>query len=186
MEKKVDLKKLFDEKRYSEIILLIDHKIPEKQKNSALINLVGVCKLLKVKKVGKNNLSEAIEDFRKAYQKEKRTKNALEAFRNFINTSVDLYDFENTNENHQLLIKNFEEALDFFKNDQNYFSNDPQLLISIIRIYNRLVDLDKVRFYLNLLVEKNILHHSFFVFSFTTIVLLNTGHKINFWILQKN
>ncbi len=154
MEKKVDLLKLFKEKRYSEIILLIDHKIPEKQKNSALINLAGVCRLLKVKRVKKNDLADAIEDFRKAYQKEKRTKNSLEAFRNFINTSVDLYDFENTEENHKLLNENFDEALSFFRQDDEYFSADPQLIISIIRIYNRLVDLDKVRFYLNLLVQK--------------------------------
>ena len=30
MEKTIDIKKLFNEKRYSEIILIVDHKIPEK------------------------------------------------------------------------------------------------------------------------------------------------------------
>ncbi len=154
MEKTIDIKKLFNEKRYSEIILIVDHKIPEKQKNSALINLVGVCRLLKVKKVNKTDLAQAIEDFRKAYRKEKRTINSLEAFRNFINTSVDLYDFENTDENHQKTSKNFEEALSHFKKDQDYFSDDPQMLLSIVRIYTRLVNLNKVRFYLNHLVEK--------------------------------
>ena len=58
MEKTIDIKKLFNEKRYSEIILIVDHKIPEKQKNSALINLVGVCGLLKVKKVNKTTKTD--------------------------------------------------------------------------------------------------------------------------------
>jgi len=154
VEKTIDIKKLFNEKRYSEIILIVDHKIPEKQKNSALLNLVGVCRLLKVKKVNKTDLAQAIEDFRKAYRKEKRTPNSLEAFRNFINTSVDLYDFENTDENHQKILKNFEEALSHFERDQDYFLDDPQMLLSIVRIYTRLVDLNKVIFYLNHLIKK--------------------------------
>ena len=45
-QKSAELKKLFDEKRYSEIIDIIQYKISEKDKNSGLLNLLGVCKLL--------------------------------------------------------------------------------------------------------------------------------------------
>ncbi len=188
MEKTVDIKKLFNEKRYSEIILIVDHKIPEKQKNSALMNLVGVCRLLKSSKVNKTDLVEAIEDFRKAYRKEKKTSNSLEAFRNFINTSVNLYDFENTDDNHQKTLKNFEEALSHFKKDQNYFSDDPQMLLSIIRIYTRLVDLKKVRFYLNYLVEKEyftplslrlLIYNNCFVQDWSQDKFLKFANKLN-------
>ena len=39
-QKSADLKKLFDEKRYSEIIDIIQNKISEKDKNSGLLNSI--------------------------------------------------------------------------------------------------------------------------------------------------
>ena len=71
MEKKINIQKLFQEKRYSEIILLLDYKIPENQKNCGLLNLLGVCRLLKVKgKINKEDYISAINDFKKAFSKE--------------------------------------------------------------------------------------------------------------------
>ena len=179
MEKKVDLGKLFQEKRYSEIILIIENKIQENQKNSGLINLVGVCRLLKVDKAGKDDLTKAIEDFRKAYLKEKRTINSLEAFRNFIHTSVDLYDFENSLDNHSKVLKNFNEAIDYFKEDEDYFGNDPLLLLAIIRIYNRLIDLDNVRYYLDILDKKK--YHT----PFNIRLLIFSNCSIKKWSQEK-
>ena len=55
------LKKLFDEKKYLEIVNIIDNEIEKEKLNSGLINLSGVCKLLINK--SKNNLEKSIEDF---------------------------------------------------------------------------------------------------------------------------
>ncbi|MBD1154510.1 hypothetical protein IDH00_01395 [Pelagibacterales bacterium SAG-MED21] len=49
MEKKVSIIKLFQEKKYSEVIFLIDKKVPENQKNSSVLNLLGVSRILKGK-----------------------------------------------------------------------------------------------------------------------------------------
>ena len=152
MEKKIDIQKLFQEKRYSEIILLIDYKIPENQKNSGLLNLLGVCRLLEGK-VSKEKFLLAINDFKKAFSKEIRTQNSLEAFKNFINVSVDLYECENSTENHQKAYKFFKEILNIYNQDKDYFSKDEFLLLSLIRIHTRLIDLDKVREYYGELIK---------------------------------
>ena len=49
MEKKVSIIKLFQEKKYSEVIFLIENKVPENQKNSSVLNLLGVSRILKGK-----------------------------------------------------------------------------------------------------------------------------------------
>ena len=144
MEKKINIQKLFQEKRYSEIILLLDYKIPENQKNSGLLNLLGVSRILKGKP-SKEELLNAINDFKKAFLKEIRTQNSLEAFKNFINVSVDLYNYENSTKNHQKAYKFFKEILNIYDQDKDYFSKDEFLLLSLIRIYTRLINLDKVR-----------------------------------------
>ena len=154
MEKKIDIQKLFQEKKYSEIILLLDYKIPENQKNCGLLNLLGVCRLLKVKgKINKEDYIRAINDFKKAFSKEKRTQNSLEAFKNFINVSVDLYNYENSTENHQKAYEFFKEILNIYDQDKDYFSKDEFLLLSLARIQTRLINLDKVREYLGKLVK---------------------------------
>ena len=144
MEKKINIQKLFQEKRYSEIILLLDYKIPENQKNSGLLNLLGASRLLKGEP-SKEELLNAINDFKKAFLKEIRTQNSLEAFKNFINVSVDLYNYENSTKNHQKAYKFFKEILNIYDQDKDYFSKDEFLLLSLIRIYTRLINLDKVR-----------------------------------------
>ena len=91
-QKSTYLKKLFHEKKYSEIIDIIHNKIEEKDKNSGLLNLLGVCKLLNDSS-GNARIS-AQEDFRKSYLKEKKTLNAFDALKNFINITVDIFDIE--------------------------------------------------------------------------------------------
>ena len=144
MEKKINIQKLFQEKRYSEIILLLDYKIPENQKNSGLLNLLGASRLLKGEP-SKEELLNAINDFKKAFLKEIRTQNSLEAFKNFINVSVDLYNYENSTKNHQKAYKFFKEILNIYDQDKDYFSKDEFLLHSLVRMHTRLINLDKVR-----------------------------------------
>ena len=153
MEKKLDnIQKLFLEKKYSELIYFIEYKIDEKQKNSGILNLLGACKILKGK-LSKESLSSAIEDFRQGYLKEKETKYALEALRNFINASVDLYDFENSSANHKISINNFDDAILYFKEIQSLFENDELLILALTRIFKRLGDTDQTIFYLGKLIE---------------------------------
>ena len=110
MEKKVSIIKLFQEKKYSEVIFLIDNKVPENKKNSLALNLLGISKILKGKP-NKEDFHSAIRDFKKAILKENRTQHSLEAFKNYINTSVELYNYDNSDENHQVVHKLFKEII---------------------------------------------------------------------------
>ena len=93
---KADLKKLFYEKKYSLIIDIIDNRISDKDKNSGLLNLSGVCKFLSNR--SKEMLQLARSDFRKAYLLEKNTQDALHALKNFINVSMEIFDLELLND----------------------------------------------------------------------------------------
>jgi len=152
VEKKINLQKLFIEKKYEDIISIIENNIPEKQRNAAIINLLGVCKLSK-KKVNKEDLVSATNDFQKSYLKEKETKESLQGFKNFINASLRLFDFENSEKNHQNSIFYFENALNFFEQNKNYLGKEESILVLLTRVHKRLNNLDKVRFYLGELIN---------------------------------
>ena len=107
-----DFKKLYEEKKYSEIISIIEN-FDDKDLNSGLINLCGACKLLSDKST--DTLKSAISDFRKAYLREKKkTEHSFNALKNFINASIDLFDIEfRTNEKN--LTNNLEEIFLYFE-----------------------------------------------------------------------
>ncbi len=147
-----DLKKLFNEKKYSIIVDIIENKISEKDKNSGLLNLLGVCKFLN--NSNKETLKSAKEDFRRAYLKEKDTPNAFHALKNFINISMDLFDIE-FRSGEACNEKIFEEILSYFNENENYFKKNEGLAQSIIRVFKRNLDLDNVINYLKKIIEHN-------------------------------
>ncbi len=59
--------KLFEEKKFSLIISIIDKQFPETKKNSGLFNLSGVCKMSLSH--SNESLESAILTFRKSYLK---------------------------------------------------------------------------------------------------------------------
>ena len=152
MKKIIDIKKLFQEKKYTEIISQLENNINYIQNNSGLLNLLGACRLLKGKS-NKEDLSSALDDFRKAYLVENRPNTSKEAFVNFINVSVDIFEYENSKENHELSSNNFKEAVDFFEKNEDLFSNDVRTVLAMVRIYKRLVNLDRVNFCLKALIK---------------------------------
>ena len=154
MEKVINLKILFEKKKYSELIFIIENKIPNNQKNSGILNILGACRLLK-EKANKKNLSLALNDFREAYLKEDKTNHSKEAFVNFINISIKLFEYENSSENHNKSLKNFKEATQFFQKNKDYFSKDKSIILAITRVYKRLVNLKEVNVCLELLLKYN-------------------------------
>ena len=64
------LKKLYEEKKYKEIINIIN-ELDDINLNSGLLNLLGVCKMQHNNSA--ETLKSAIQDFRKAYLREKKT-----------------------------------------------------------------------------------------------------------------
>ena len=152
-QKSAELKKLFDEKRYSEIIDIIQSKISEKDKNSGLLNLLGVCKLLNNR--NEDSIKSSINDFRKSYLKEKNTENAYRALKNFINASVDLFDIEFRSKGKILSENIFKEIFLYLDGNKDYFEKNEGHANSIVRVSKRYLDLDKIIYYLNIIVNLN-------------------------------
>lgn len=150
-EKNIELQKLFLEKKYKDVIKIIEKQKKQEVISAGLLNLLGVCKIFKVDKSDEDLIS-ANMDFKKSYLKEKRTVHGLNGLINFINTSADIFDKKN--------VKNlddnfFEEAETFFKEAENYFTFNIKLSLSIIRIYKRQNKTNEILSYLEKLVKNN-------------------------------
>ena len=148
---KVDFAKLFQEKKYSLILSIID-KIAEDKKNSGLYNLSGVSKMSL--SYSDESLESAIKDFRKAYLKEKNSTNAHHALKNFINASMILFDNKFPNNELEVEQNIFEEILRYYDENKDFFEKDFSNAISIIRVFKKKLDIKKAIFHLKKIVEK--------------------------------
>ena len=152
MNEKINFQKLFEEKKYTKIISIIQN-IDKKNLNSGLINLSGVCKLLSDK--SEVTLKSAIIDFRTAYLKDKKkTEHSFNALRNFINASIDLFDIEFKSNEINLTGKILEEIFLYYNDNKDYFEKNDELTRALVRALVRNVDIEKVIYYLNQIAEK--------------------------------
>ena len=153
-ERNKELQKLFLKKEYSKIIEIIEINDKEEKRSSALLNFLGVCKLLRKSK-NHNDLTSANKIFLQAYNQEKTSLDGLKACINFINSSADIFD-ENINKIEQNLSNNYIlQALILFDEANKYFGFNEKLLLAVIRIYKRQNNLNKVLFYLEKLIKNN-------------------------------
>ena len=146
-ERNKELQKLFLNKEYSQIIEIIEGTDKEEKKSSALLNFLGVCKLLRKSK-NKDDLVSANRTFLQAYKQEKTSPDGLKACINFINSSADIFDQNSLNN----YISN---ALTLFLEANEYFGFNEKLLLAVIRIYKRQNNLNKVLVNLEKLIENN-------------------------------
>ena len=146
-----DLKKLYNEKKYDQIISIIE-KIDDNNLNSGLINLLGVCKSLSSN--SPKTLKSAISDFRKAFLREKKTENALHALKNFINVSVDVFDIEYRAEKTDI-DNNIKEIFLYFNENKDYFEKNDELVRALVRALVRNKDISESINYLKIIVERN-------------------------------
>ena len=146
-----NLKKLYEEKKYKEIVSIIK-KIDDNNINSGLLNLLGVCKLLSDKSTV--TLKSAINDFRSAYLREKKTEHSFHALKNFINASIDLFDIQFRANEENLIENNLKEIFLYFNENQDYFVKNDELIKALVRALIRNVDIDKVIYYLDKIIEK--------------------------------
>ena len=146
-----DLKKLYNEKKYDQIISIIE-KIDDNNLNSGLINLLGVCKSLSSNST--KILKSAISDFRNAFLREKKTENALHALKNFINVSVDVFDIEYRAEKTDI-DNNIKEIFLYFNENKDYFEKNDELVRALVRALVRNKDISESINYLKIIVERN-------------------------------
>ncbi len=143
-KKNIEYKKLFEEKRYSELIFLIETSKNEKDLSSGELNLLGVTKLLINK--NKETIISSLKNFETAFLKEKNTKIGLDALKNFINLTVDLYKFPETE-------IDVEKTLNYFEEAKSKWGYDKNLLLAIKRLYWKLNEVKKVQLVLSEMLE---------------------------------
>ncbi len=152
MDKRIDFQNLFEQKEYTKIVSIIKN-IDQKNLNTGLINLSGVCKLLSDK--SEESLKSAINDFRKAYLKEKKkTEHSFNALKNFINASIDLLDIEFKSKEKNLTNDYFKEIFLYFNDNQEYFEKNQELIRALVRALVRTADVESVLYHLDKIVKK--------------------------------
>ena len=159
MDFELILQDFIKKKKYSEIIFFIQTKIPEIQKNSFILNLLGTARLSKSKEYEGNNKTEeiflSVEDFRSAHLKEKNTPDSLKGLQNFIHVTVLLFDrLMRQSPNNPKVINLMKDARNYIEKNKNFFVNDIPTLLSIIKLYKRFTCPEKVKFYYDQLIEK--------------------------------
>ena len=140
-EKILYIKNLFLEKKYSEIISLIEEIDKKNNLTAQLYNILGASITLKENPDKRNDVSLAIECFRKGYLKEKNTKQGLEALTNFINLSLNLYQYK--------------DSIIYFKEAHNFFGYNQELFWAMSKVYKYLNDIDQTIYFLEQLIKNN-------------------------------
>ena len=144
---KSKIKKLLEEKKYKEAVSFIEKNIDPIDRSAGILNILGVSKLSEKVRT-KEILISSVDDFRKAFQKDKSTKLGLEIFANFIHTSVELSDVDNS-------LVNFDELINLYNNSQNLYLDDYEINNAMKRVYTRLNNPNKVLFHLNQMLQSN-------------------------------
>ena len=132
----LEYKKLFEQKKYSELIFLIQASKKEEELSAGELNLLGVTRLLVEK--NEKTIKMSLKNFEKAYLKDKNSKIGLDALKNFINLTVDLYKFPETE-------IDTNKTLNYFKEARNFWGYDKNLMLAIKRLYWRLNEVSKVQ-----------------------------------------
>tara|TARA_Y100001935_G_C17302218_1_gene509973 strand:+ start:1358 stop:3061 length:1704 start_codon:yes stop_codon:yes gene_type:complete len=138
---KVNLLALFKEKKYYKIIIIIE-QIKNEDKTPALLNLLGVCRMMS----GNSNetIRLAIDDFRNSYFKEVDKKKSKETIKNLINASVSLFDSEYIKNQNELSNNFFDEINLIYQENQELFHNDLNLMKAILKVFKRTSSVKRV------------------------------------------
>ena len=151
-KKNVNLLALFKEKKYLEIISIIE-QVKDKEKNSSLLNLLGVCRMLSAN--SNETIKLAINDFKKSYSLEKDKKKLKETIKNLINASKTLFDKEYIENETQPSNDFFHEINLIYKQNQQLFHNDPDLINAILKVFKRSTNVKNIIYYLNKAINLN-------------------------------
>ena len=166
------LQDLYKKKKYSEIIFQITSKTTEEERNAGLFVLLGISRMSLGLK-DKNQVSLAVQDFKKGYLKEQNGVNGLNALTNFVLASSILSDFENTN-------VDFDEIKSFYQVLPKPLRIKDQLILLCLQYTLDLVIIRAWYFILKKLLNlKNLLLKTCAIMDIGD-VLIKIGHNQNF------
>ena len=141
----LELQDLYKKKKYSEIIFQITSRTTEEERNAGLFVLLGISRMSLGLK-DKNQVSLAVQDFKKGYLKEQNGVNGFNALTNFVLASSILSDFENTN-------VDFDEIKSFYQALPKSFRDKRAINIAMSTVYSRLSDYKGMVFHLEKIIK---------------------------------
>jgi len=153
-EQQLRIQRLFDEKRYSELIFLIESEI--ENKSSAILNILAVSRLSRYE--NKETFQLAISEFKEAYLKEKKTEHGFNAIRNFILTKVKFFERYNSYNSEDIQEDFFDDCISMYNEAEINFGFKRELVDSITKVFHLINNIDKILYYYGKLYEKNDLH----------------------------
>ena len=141
----IELQDLYNKKKYSEIIFEITSKIDEKDRNAGLFVLLGISRM-SINKKDKDQISLAVQDFKKGYLLEKESTNSLNALTNLVVASSILSDFEG-------VTVDFDEIISFYETSPKPFKDQRPINIAMSTMYSRLSDYKGMVFHLEKIIR---------------------------------
>jgi len=150
-EQFLNIKKLFKEKKFTELVFYIETEFINK--SSQIKNILAVARLLSQKNF--DTYSQAIQEFKDVYLQEKHTQLGLEGLINYINALSDFYDFVGPFDQSKDFSNDFKEAIQIFKEAETFFGYNKDLISAIIRVFNRAGNLDLALNYYDLLYKNS-------------------------------
>ena len=130
------LKKLFEEKKYSEIVLDIEGSTTENDRNPALHNLLGICRAYQKGKSDRD-IKYALNDFETAFYKDKFGEISLESLCNHIKLCVEM------GRKDSVLLNNMLTSEEMYLKAEKKFSENDKFLSHGIDLYQYLLKHEK-------------------------------------------
>ena len=175
MDKIKEISKLFQEKKYSELIFTIESSF--KEIPPEILNILAISRLLNKKDA--LTLKTAINEFRDVYLKEKKSQIGLNGLINFLNSSADYYDLLGYHDTSNSANNFLKDGINYFQEAENNFGYEPRLISVAIRVFKRLNYLDVVlNFYKKLFENKDITLSMFCSWIFLIIIKIYGINKI--------
>tara|TARA_X000000368_G_scaffold340085_1_gene278247 strand:- start:203 stop:1873 length:1671 start_codon:yes stop_codon:yes gene_type:complete len=160
-----EIKKLFSQKKFSEIIFLIESKFEEKP--SEILNILAISRLSEQR--SRETYKQALTEFEEAYLKEKNSQDGLNALINYMNATADLDDYLAFHDTSNFSKFFLDKSVKFFREAENKFGYNSKLISSGIRIFKRLNQLDTILIYYKKLYDQNDLNLQ----TFTSWIFFN-------------
>tara|TARA_B100000886_G_scaffold304490_1_gene235757 strand:- start:2292 stop:3992 length:1701 start_codon:yes stop_codon:yes gene_type:complete len=172
------LKKLFQEKRYTEIIFDIESSTTEKNRSSALHNLLGVCRASQKGKTDRD-VKYALNDFETAFYEDNLSEISLESLCNHIKLCAEMGRKDSE------LLNNMLTSQKMYLDAEKKFSEDDKYLTHGIDLYKYLIKHNKKIYILEKIIKSKGLNKLFGSSYITSQMYLSNWKQKNFAEFQK-
>ena len=146
------IKKLFSEKRFNELVKLVEDKIDRSKQTSKFINIYAISKIFSLG-VDTKNLVFVIKEFENSFNLKPLNEDSISAFIYFTNYSLNLFQVEKEQDIQNFCIDNFKKSINFFKKNESLLDRNKKILLLMIRIFTEFSDIKKIIYYFEKIIE---------------------------------